>query len=175
MGESLTCPPSALRPPGMPPRVGDNEGENHDLETSNIGTGERSKVSESSDLASRPDRNVLSFIPAASHTPGKPFLMSVDVRRVKHRSELMEITAESYGMISEDSDLFPDASNPLTTDEILAAVQIDGPQSLQTSVRALVTEFIDIFSNDVGKSPALVEPMKLSVDRKIWADSKGYG
>jgi hypothetical protein len=113
-------------------------------------------------LISRPRPNVLC----------SPFLGSVDVKRTKHISELMEVTAEAYGMIGEDSDLFPGAEGPISTKDILSAVQIDGPPSLQTSVQALVTEFSDIFFNDVGKSPALVEPMKLAVDRKIWADSK---
>ncbi|KAJ1395250.1 hypothetical protein B484DRAFT_407649 [Ochromonadaceae sp. CCMP2298] len=95
-----------------------------------------------------PDVGLLTFIPVTSHTPGKPFLGSVDVRMKKHVSELLDITEESYGMLGEDSELFPDASTPLTVEGILAAVQIEGHPTLQTAVRALVKEFADIFSND---------------------------
>jgi hypothetical protein len=96
----------------------------------------------------------------------------VDVRRVKQVSELIDITPKSNGILAGKSELFPTASNPLTTEDILAAVQIDGPQTLQDALRALVTEFADIFSNDVGQNPALVDSMKLTVNTEKWADSK---
>ncbi|KAJ1402765.1 hypothetical protein B484DRAFT_405301, partial [Ochromonadaceae sp. CCMP2298] len=53
------------------------------------------------------------------------------------------------------------ASTPLRVDEIIGAMQIAGPDSLQCAIRALVTEFTDVFSNDVGETPAIVEPMTL--------------
>jgi hypothetical protein len=108
----------------------------------------------------------------------KDSILSAEIPDQKKDPELYELVTTIHGPCGDLNphafcgDLFPDASNPLTTDEILAAVQINGPLLLQSAVRALVTEYSDIFSNDVGKSPALVEPMKLSVDRKIWADSK---
>jgi hypothetical protein len=112
------------------------------------------------------------YIPMAQHPAGVPFLGSVDVQRSKHVSEMLDFGKEEYGMIGEDTNLFPDESTPLTITEIFAAIKIDGTDSLQTAPRALVTEFADIFSNDVRKTPALVEPMKLAVNAEKWADSK---
>jgi hypothetical protein len=71
---------------------------------------------------------------------GTLFLGSVDVKRTKHVSELLDIAEESYGMIGADTDLFPDSTAPLEMQDILAAIKIDGPLSLQSAVRALVTE-----------------------------------
>jgi hypothetical protein len=115
---------------------------------------------------------LLSYIGERDHAPGRPFLGSVDVRRVKHVSEMLNFEEETYSILGDDAHLFPEASGPLEVKDILSAVQIDGPPLLQSAVRALVTEYRDIFSNDVGKSPAMVEPMKLQVDRSKWADSK---
>jgi hypothetical protein len=171
-GESLTFAPRALLPPGTPTLGGVSDQKKSEPGAPAIGAAERSEPSESSGLVPQPDFVLLSYIPTEAHTAGKPFLGSVDVRMKKHVSELLDITKESYGMLGEDSELFPDASTPLTVDDILAAVQIEGPLSLQSAVRGLVTEFADIFSNDVGQNPALVDPMRLTVDTGKWADSK---
>ncbi|KAJ1419366.1 hypothetical protein B484DRAFT_400203 [Ochromonadaceae sp. CCMP2298] len=96
------------------------------------------------------------------HPRGAPFLGSVDVRRTKHVSEMLDFGIEEYGMIGDDTNLFPDASNPIDIADILAAIRMDGTESLKNALRALITEFADIFSNDVGITPALVEPMKLA-------------
>jgi hypothetical protein len=168
-GKSLTCLPRALLPPGPSELGGEIEKKNHESESNHSKMEERSEISNDTDLTLASDVPVLAFVPCSAHAPGKPFLGSVDVKRVKHRSELMDITQESYGMIGEDSDLFPNAEGPISTEDILKAARIEGPESLQSAVRELITEYSDIFSNDVGQIPALVEPMKLSVDPKIWA------
>ncbi|KAJ1401113.1 hypothetical protein B484DRAFT_405827, partial [Ochromonadaceae sp. CCMP2298] len=85
-----------------------------------IDSAECSESSERAGLVPRYDTDLLSYIPAAAHTPGRTFLGSEDVRRVKHVSEMLEFTKEIYGMLGEDSELFPDASIPLTTADILA-------------------------------------------------------
>jgi hypothetical protein len=87
-------------------------------------------------------------------------------------TEMLDIENEEYGMIGAETDLFPDASKPLSVNEIIGAMQIAGPESLQCAIRALVTEFTDVFSNDVGETPAMVEPMTLQVDPKNWSDPK---
>jgi hypothetical protein len=117
--------------------------------------------------ASNPPNNqidTLPYIPETQHPRGVPFLGAVDVRRTKHVSEMLDFGNDEYGMIGDDTNLFPDKSNPLGIAEILAAIHMDGTDSLQTALRALTTEFVDIFSNDVGQNPALVEPMKLAVN-----------
>jgi hypothetical protein len=81
----------------------------------------------------------LQYIPIASHAVGTPFLGSADVKRVKYASEMLNIENEEYGMIGEDSHLFPDASVPLRVDEIIGAMQIAGPDSLQDAIRTNLT------------------------------------
>jgi hypothetical protein len=134
--------------------------------------GERNKDNDNTHLVPAPVGNHLTYIPLASHVPGTAFLGSVDVKQTKHVSEMLQFGNEEYGMVGDDSNLFPDKSNPLGIAEILAAIRMDGTDSLQTALRALVTEFADIFSNDVGQNPELVEPMKLAVNSEKWADSK---
>ncbi|KAJ1390143.1 hypothetical protein B484DRAFT_409100, partial [Ochromonadaceae sp. CCMP2298] len=68
----------------------------------------------------------------------------------EHVSEMLQFGNEEYGMIGDDSNLFPDKSNPLGIADILASIRMDGTATLQTALRALVTEFADIFSNDIG-------------------------
>ena len=43
-----------------------------------------------------------------------------------------------------------------------------GANVLQTKLKALVLEFIDVFATKVRKAPADVEPMKIVVDREKW-------
>jgi hypothetical protein len=115
--------------------------------------------------------NTLTFIQESKHSAGAPFLGSVDVRRTKHVIEMLDFGKEEYGMIGDNTDLFPESSKPLDISDILSAVTIDGPDSLKTELRQLITEYRDIFSNDVGETPALVEPMKLTVTAEKWSDS----
>jgi hypothetical protein len=62
------------------------------------------------------------------------------VRRTKHVSEMLDFGKEEYGMIGEDTNLFPESKKALDISDILAAVTIDGPDSLKTELRQLITE-----------------------------------
>jgi hypothetical protein len=108
----------------------------------------------------------------SQHPRGAPFLGSVDVRCTKHVSEMLDFGSEEYGMIGDDKNLFTDASNPIDIADILADIRMDGTELFKIALCALVTEYRDIFSNDVGITPALVEPMKLAVNAEKWTDSK---
>jgi hypothetical protein len=68
-------------------------------------------------------------------------------------------------MINEDIDLLPESTALLEMSDIIFAVQINGLLSLQSSVRAIVTEYRDNFLNDVGAEPALIEPIKLNTQK----------
>ncbi len=50
----------------------------------------------------------------------------------------------------------------------MAKITFEGSPQLQTKLRALVLEFIDVFATKVRKVPADVEPMKIVVDREKW-------
>ena len=48
----------------------------------------------------------------------------------------------------------------------MAKITFEGSPQLQTKLKALVLEFIDVFA--IRKVPADVEPMKIVVDREKW-------
>ena len=50
-----------------------------------------------------------------------------------------------------------------TPEELLAKITFEGSEYLQTKLKALVLEFIDVFATKVRRTPADVEPMKISV------------
>ena len=50
----------------------------------------------------------------------------------------------------------------------MAKITSEGSPQLQTRLKALVLEFIDVFATKVRKVPADVEPMKIVVDREKW-------
>ena len=47
-------------------------------------------------------------------------------------------------------------------------ITFEGSPQLQSKLRVLVLEFIDVFATKVRKIPADVEPMKIVVDRDKW-------
>ena len=47
---------------------------------------------------------------------------------------------------------------------LLAKITFEGSPSLQSKLKALVLEFIDVFATKVRRTPAAVEPMKIVVD-----------
>ena len=55
-----------------------------------------------------------------------------------------------------------------TPEELLAKITFEGSPSLQSKLKALVLEFIDVFATKVRQIPADVEPMKIVVDREKW-------
>ena len=55
-----------------------------------------------------------------------------------------------------------------TPEELMAKITFEGSPQLQTKLKALVLEFIDICATKVRKVPADVEPMKIVVDREKW-------
>ncbi len=50
-----------------------------------------------------------------------------------------------------------------TPEELLAKITFEGSEYLQTKLKALVLEFIDVFATKVRRTPAEVEPMKISI------------
>ena len=52
-----------------------------------------------------------------------------------------------------------------TPEELMAKITFEGPPQLQTKLKALVLEFIDVFATKVRK---VLEPMKIIVDREKW-------
>mmetsp|Transcript_12868 Transcript_12868/g.21379 ORF Transcript_12868/g.21379 Transcript_12868/m.21379 type:complete len:1181 (+) Transcript_12868:947-4489(+) len=100
-------------------------------------------------------------------------LCAVDVRR-KHVSELLGHSMEANGIELDvppaHSLLTEEAAQtkPLTFAMIKSEVRIYGPPDLQARILALLEEFVDIFSNTVGKEPAAVTPLELNVDVAKW-------
>ena len=53
-------------------------------------------------------------------------------------------------------------------EELMAMITFEGSPQLQTRLKALVLEFIDVFATKVRAVSADVEPMKIVVDREKW-------
>ena len=53
----------------------------------------------------------------------------------------------------------PDSANPKSLDELLAMIQFEGTPALQSALRALCREFIDIFDTAVRPLSAKVDAM----------------
>ena len=51
-----------------------------------------------------------------------------------------------------------------TPEELLAKITFEGSEQLQTKLKALFLEFIDVLSTKVRRTPADVEPMKIALD-----------
>ena len=47
-------------------------------------------------------------------------------------------------------------------------ITFEGSPQLQTKLKALVREFIDVFATKVRREPAAVEPMKIVIDEDKW-------
>ena len=55
-----------------------------------------------------------------------------------------------------------------TPEELMAMITFEGSPQLQSRLKSLVLEFIDVFATKVRKVPADVEPMKIVVDQEKW-------
>jgi len=55
-----------------------------------------------------------------------------------------------------------------TPEELLAMITIEGSPWLQSELRKLCMEFIDVFATKVRKEPAMVDPMEIKVDESKW-------
>ena len=55
-----------------------------------------------------------------------------------------------------------------TPEQLLSMITFEGSEQLQTRLKALVFEFIDVFATKVRKEPAAVEPMKIVIDKDKW-------
>jgi len=50
----------------------------------------------------------------------------------------------------------------------MSKITFKGSPQLQTRLRTLVREFIDVFATKVRREPAAVEPMKIVIDEDKW-------
>ena len=50
----------------------------------------------------------------------------------------------------------------------MSQITFEGSPQLQTKLKALVREFIDVFATKVNREPAAVEPMKIVIDEDKW-------
>ena len=55
-----------------------------------------------------------------------------------------------------------------TPEELLTKITFEGSEQLQTKLKSLDLEFIDVFDTKVRRTPADVEPMKIAVDEEKW-------
>ena len=53
-------------------------------------------------------------------------------------------------------------------EQLMSKITFKGSPQLQTRLRALVREFIDVFATKVGREPATVEPMKIVINEDKW-------
>ena len=53
-------------------------------------------------------------------------------------------------------------------EQLMSKITFKGSPQLQTRLRALVREFIDVFATKVRREPAAVEPMKIVIDEDKW-------
>ncbi|KAJ1394924.1 hypothetical protein B484DRAFT_407734 [Ochromonadaceae sp. CCMP2298] len=118
--------PVAPHPTGAP-HLGGGDVHMHDTTTApHLADGRHTSGKGGS--ASDPPNNqidTLIYIPETQHPLGVPFLGAVDVRRTKRVSEMLDFGNEEYGIIGDDTNLFPDSSKPLDITEILAAIKMD--------------------------------------------------
>ena len=56
--------------------------------------------------------------------------------------------------------------------DIISLIHISGDKDLQLRLRALCTEFTDVFSNELPQEPAKIPPLNLVVDDLEWKVSK---
>jgi hypothetical protein len=71
----------------------------------------------------------------------------------------------------EDDDDIDWKHNPFDVDlieQIMSKIIFRGSPQLQTKLRALVREIIDVFATKVRQEPAAAEPMKIVVDEDKW-------
>jgi len=71
----------------------------------------------------------------------------------------------------EDDDVIDWKYNPFdereSPEQLMSKITFKGSPQLQTRLRALVREYIDVFATKVRREPAAVEPMKIVVDHLV--------
>ena len=72
----------------------------------------------------------------------------------------------------DKTDTFKPWSSPSSNADILSLIHISGDKDLQLRLRALCTEFADVFSNELPQEPAKIPPFNLVVDDLEWKVSK---
>ena len=72
----------------------------------------------------------------------------------------------------DKTDTFKPWSTPSSNTDILSLIHFSGDEDLQSRLRTLCTEFLDIFTNDLPKEPANILPFKLIVDNLKWKVGK---
>ena len=55
-----------------------------------------------------------------------------------------------------------------TPDQLMSQITFEGSPQLQTKLKSLVLEIIDVFATKVRREPAAVEPMKIVIDEDKW-------
>jgi hypothetical protein len=55
-----------------------------------------------------------------------------------------------------------------TPEQLMSQITFEGSLQLQTKLKALVREFIDVFATKVRREPAAVEPVKIMIDEDKW-------
>jgi hypothetical protein len=55
-----------------------------------------------------------------------------------------------------------------TPEQLMSQITFEGLPQLQTKLKALVLEFIDVFATKVRREPAAVGPMKIVIDEDKW-------
>jgi len=87
-----------------------------------------------------------------------------------HVSEFFDFEQEDMG-VPEKEDSIDEAlqEKPTTVEEHPPPTPIiEGPETLQAALRALVNKYIDLLQAEVSKEPARVPPFKLNVDETRW-------
>ena len=86
-----------------------------------------------------------------------------------HVSEFFDFEQEDMG-VPEKEDSLDEAlqeKSPTTDAQLPPSSIIEGPESLQIALRALVNKYIDLLQAEVSKEPARA-PLKLNVDETRW-------
>ena len=75
---------------------------------------------------------------------------------------------EQHGATVAGAHLARSSRHDVPTSEVGLAGMHKGSPQLQTKLKALVLEFIDVFATKVHREPAAVEPMKIVIDEDKW-------
>jgi hypothetical protein len=70
-----------------------------------------------------------------------------------------------FDLIEDDDDI-DWTHNPF--EQLMSQITFEGSPQLQTKLKALVLEFIDVFATKARHEPAAVEPMKIVIDEDKW-------
>jgi hypothetical protein len=55
-----------------------------------------------------------------------------------------------------------------TSEQLMSQITFEGSSQLQTKLKALIREFIDVFSTKVRRARAAVDSMKIVIDEDKW-------